>query len=196
MNQQSKVIVVFGKRGSGKSTLAKKLVADRKRLVIYDSLGEYTDGVIFYDFESLLTFFDKTKSKNFRVIYQPKNPLEEFASICLLVVSLEDVCFLVEEVDLYATPTKIDSEFANVIQRGRHFDIDIIGISQRPASVSRLITSQAKDIYTFKMTEPRDIDYLCFTCGADFKVVKDLKPYFYLAYIDGKIVSKENKFLP
>ena len=48
---EKKIILIFGKRGSGKSYLAQKLVEREERLVIFDTLSEYQNGVVFESYE-------------------------------------------------------------------------------------------------------------------------------------------------
>lgn len=187
MDKPEKIIkLIFGKRGCGKSVLAEILCRKCKCLLIYDTLGEYTDGAIIEDLQTLKDFWSKVYRGNFRIIYQPVDPEGDFDSVCRLVYPCEDLTFLVEELDRYSKPLTLTLPFKNIIQRGRHNNIELIGITQRPHGVDKLLTSQAKEMYIFNTTEPRDIDYFKDTIGYPVVVkIADLKEYEYVKYQDG-----------
>jgi len=178
--------LIFGKRGSGKSYLAKKEVQVCKRLLIYDTLGEYTEGVVVESLIELKTFWTKVYAGNFRLIYRPLDPPAEFDVICDLVWELGDMTFLVEEIDCFCSVQSLGPSFKAIIQRGRHKDVTLIGITQRPASVARLLTSQAKEICIFNTNEPRDIKYFSELIGeAIVPKIAALGQYEYVIWRDG-----------
>lgn len=183
---EKKVELIFGKRGSGKSYLAKKKIQQHSRHLIYDTLGEYTDGVVIASLPELSEFWHKVYRRPFRIIYQPLDPEQEFDLICELVWGCENMTFLVEEVDRYARPLAMTLPFKEIIQRGRHRDITFIGVTQRPHGVDKLITSQAKVMYLFNTTEPRDIQYFQDVVGGEvIEKFAELKEYEYVKWQDG-----------
>lgn len=187
MSETEKIIeLIFGKRGSGKSYLAKVMLQQHRRHLVYDTLGEYKDGVIIQSLAELSVFWQKVYRGSFRIIYQPLDPELEFDHICSHVWLCENMTFLVEEVDRYARPLAMSLPFKEIIQRGRHRDITFIGVTQRPHGVDKLITSQAKAMYIFNTTEPRDIKYFQEVVG-DSVIEKfaELKEYEYVKWQDG-----------
>ena len=192
--EEKKVFLILGKRGSGKSYLVKKRLEQFNRFLVFDTLGEYSNGVIFTDKEALFNFWRERLSGDFRLIYQPLQPDEEFAEICDLVYACGNMVFVVEEIDRFSDSTHLPIEFANIVQRGRHANITLIAISQRPYRVNRTLSSQVKEMYTFQQSEPRDIDFLSEFIGQDVDRVRDLPLYSYLHWqADGTIAEgKEN----
>lgn len=178
---ESKVTLILGKRGSGKSFLLKKIIARERRFLIYDTLGEYSDGIIFTDVNELHGFWKNHLFDSFRLIYQPLKPQEEFDKICELSYLCGSMVFAAEEIDTFCKPNDISTDFANIIQRGRHKNIDFYGVSQRPYGINRIVSSQAKRIITFQQSEPRDLDYLSMYIGKELsEQVRDLPQYQFL----------------
>lgn len=188
---EKKVILILGQRGSGKSYLAKDLIKDCKRLIIYDTLGEYNIGICVENLDEFKGFFLKVYPGNFKICYQPVNPINDFDIICDIVYECGDLTLLVEEIDTFCSAQDISDNFANIIQRGRHRNITLIGVSQRPFGIHRLITSQAKIIYSFVHREPRDLDYLKAFIGDEAEKIKDLKQYEFLGWDNGKSLIKK-----
>jgi len=183
---ERKVELIFGKRGSGKSFLAKKLVEKTPRLLIFDTIGEYDNGVVCDSPESLANFWQPYQNKNFRIIYRPLKPQDEIEVIAGLVWSCGEMTLLIEEVDCFCGPQTISDNLAMLIQRGRHKNIELIGVTQRPFGIHRLLTSQAKEIYIFNSNEPRDREYLRSLLGSDIDGKLDaLKQYEYVKWTDG-----------
>ncbi len=188
MSVEKKIILIFGKRGSGKSYLANKLIEPERRLFVFDTLSEYNQGVLFgtEEKDQCLEFWRRVYQKQFRLIYRPINPESEIDEICDLIFVLGNVTFLVEEIDCYCSAYKISPTFAQIIQRGRHKNITLIGITQRPYGIHRLLTSQAKEIYIFNTNEPRDREYLRTLLGQEIEPKLDaLEQYQYIKWSDG-----------
>lgn len=186
---------MLGKRGSGKSFLLKQHLKRCNRFLVYDTIGEYTDGVIFQTGPELFKFWKDHLDGDFRLIYQPLQPEAEFDYICDLVYACGDMVFAAEEIDKFCQSNNISLSFSNIIQRGRHRDITFIGVSQRPFGINRIISSQAKDIYTFQQSEPRDLEYLSMYIGKDLtEKVRELPQYHFLHWqADGQIEIKKNR---
>jgi len=185
---EKKVILILGKRGSGKSYLANKLLESERRFLVFDTLSEYTNGVVFNaeDKEGLDEFWGQVYRTSYRLVYRPLNPDAEIERIADLVYTLGNTTFLVEEIDCYCSPYQISKSFAHIVQRGRHKNITLIGVSQRPYGIHRLLTSQAKEIYVFATNEPRDREYLKNLLGQEIEQKLDaLQQYQYLHWVDG-----------
>jgi len=151
--------------------------------------------VIFYDKVELLEFWKRHYKDRFKIIYQPLNPTEDFDDICDLVFECGNLCFLVEEIDsfLSSNTSGLSNSFLNIIQRGRHKEIELIGISQRPYAIPPIVRSQCKELYSFCQKEPRDLEYLRGFIGNEAEQVKDLKNYEFIIWKNGKIDKSKTK---
>ena len=186
---EKKVILIIGKRGSGKSYLTRKMVANHRRLLTYDIMSEYTDGVVFGT-ETILAFrkfWLHIYKDDFRLIYQPVQPKKEIEDLARLVFALGNMTFVVEEIDSICTAYDLPESFSRLIARGRHRNITLIGVTPAPFGIHRDLTRQAKEIYVFNTREPRDRDYLRNLLGQEIESKLDqLKKYEYVKWADGK----------
>jgi len=182
----STISVTFGKRGSGKTVKARNCVRGHDRVLFYDTLGhDYTDGVICESLDQLKEFWLKVYRGPFRIIYRPIDPEGDFAEVCGLVYAAGDMAFVVEEVDMFFRGDVPCAEFRHIIQRGRHENIELIGVTQRPKGFGRLFTSQVETFYIFKATEPVDIEYFRDRCGQQVAdLLPTLEPFHYVRYSD------------
>lgn len=154
--------------------------------MIFDTLGhDYGDGVIFYDLAELKRFWAKVYRQNFRLIYRPLDPVSEFEEVCELVYKCGDLYFVAEELDLFAAPQKLSTQFRQIVTRGRHEDIHFIGVTQRPFGIDRIFTAMASEVYVFKTDEPRDRQYLSERLGSEIVGKLDgLQEYEYVHWAD------------
>lgn len=189
MSVEKKIILIIGKRGSGKSYLANKMIINDRRLLIYDIMSEYTNGVVFgtetqMDFRQ---FWFRVYKNNFRLIYRPIQPKIEIEVLANAVFALGNLTFVVEEVDSICTAYDLPETFSKIIARGRHRNITLIGVTPAPFGIHRDLTRQAKEIYVFNTKEPRDRDYLRNLLGQEIEAKLDaLEQYQYVKWEDGK----------
>lgn len=150
---------IAGKKGFGKTQFVRrKIIPSKKRVIVLDSLGfEYpylTTETIFDFSETLAKNF---KNDFFRITYNPfDDHQKEFFQMSL---HFFDVLLIIEEADLYCSPSSIDESLDRLIRYGRHRKIDLCFVSRRPAEVHRNVTAQADEIISFRQTEPRDLEY-------------------------------------
>jgi len=188
-NTEKKIILIIGKRGSGKSYLAQRMIVKDRRLLIYDIMSEYTDGVVFgtETQSEFRRFWFTTYKKDFRLIYRPIQPKKEIEDLARLVFALGHMTFLVEEIDSICTAYDLPETFSRLIARGRHQNITLIGVTPAPFGIHRDLTRQAKEIYVFNTKEPRDRDYLRNLLGQEIEAKLDaLEQFQYVKWEDGK----------
>jgi len=188
MTDEKKVILVIGKRGCGKSYLVKKMIAAERRLFVWDLMSEYNLGVTFgpENMREFTWFWQKFYKRDFRIVYRPIRPQAEIVQIADLVYELGGLTFVVEEIDAICTSYSMPEEFSSIIQRGRHKDIRLIGVTPAPFGIHRDLTRQAKEIYVFNTNEPKDITYLKDLLGSEIESkIAALELYQYVKWTDG-----------
>ena len=165
---------------------ATNLVKNRPRVLFYDTLGhDYTDGVVVYSLAELKKFWKKVYRNSFRIIFRGLDHDADFPQVCKLVAACGDMSFTVEELDLFFSGGKPCSEFNDLIFRGRHYGVELIGVTQRPRGFGRGITAMAKEFFIFSTREPDDLKYFSDRLGSEVvESIQTLPQYHYLEYLD------------
>ncbi|MFQ5638672.1 MAG: hypothetical protein ACE5IR_11835 [bacterium] len=171
------IFLILGKNQSGKSTfLREKVVQCLSRTVIIDTVDEYSP----YDFghsqagiDDLLGFgtvvvdtfadfkrayLENWRYKQFRIICKFK---EDDAELILPVVHRAGYTSLViEEIDLLGTNNlSKKSALFKLFTKNQHCKVNIFGTTQRPAEISKTLTSQSHILISFRQDEKVDLDY-------------------------------------
>lgn len=179
--------LIVGKTGSGKTCKAVKLIAEHRRIIMFDTQGkDYTDGVMFYNMHELKKFWLKVYRGSFRLIYRPLDPMAEFEEICRLAFLCGNMTIVAEELPSLCDSRGINLELRRCIFRGRMNDLIFIGLMQRPIGIHRDITSQASEIYIFTIDEPGDVKYFQNRIGSNIEEkIRRLETYQYLHWRAG-----------
>lgn len=176
----SQVVCIFGRRGSGKSTLARSLVAGCTRLIVFNTLGEaeHNDlGLVFTEPQKLFDYV--SRSVQFRAVADFQDDTL-FPWTVKLAEAVENCTLMVDELDRHANPRQIPPELDNCVRYGRHWGVSLLAISRRPAEIPRIVTSQAEVIHTFRLNEPRDVQYVRQFVGDE--AFTDLGEHEHLSY--------------
>jgi hypothetical protein len=181
------IITVLGQSGSGKSSWVQARLASLPRFILWDTLGEYVGFTVCESRAELYKHITKRSTGLFQVIYNgtDENEEESMDWICQLVEQIENLCFIVEEVDQYASPGVIPAGLRSLLKRGRHRGISMVFVTRRPAEVNRLITAQSKRFVLFRVVEPNDLRYLRTFVGDHALTLPDLPELSFLDWQQG-----------
>jgi hypothetical protein len=186
MTDEAVIKIVFGKRGSGKTCKAANLVKTTSRVLFYDTLGhDYKNGVVFLDLAKLKAYWRTVYQKNFRLIYRPDDPERDFPEVCRLVAACQRLTVVVEELDLFFSGGRCCDEFTHLIFRGRHYGVELVGVTQRPRGFGRGLTAMAKEFFIFSTREPDDVKYFRDRLGDEVaEKIQQLDQFNYVEYLD------------
>lgn len=197
-------IGVWGASGSGKSSYVKKLVRTRKRLIIFDPLAEYAGSLpnirnIGHNGPDALDKVRLSMAQNwpgFRIAYVPPAGREAVALSALsrLLMAAQKpfkdgqrgalpITLVVEEMNLsfpVSGGVQKSPGFAEICSRGRHYGIEIIGLSQRIAEVATRFRNNCDETVVLRQKGPRDIDAATQEIGGDRAAVTALQNLQYL----------------
>jgi len=177
---KNEIVFVSGQRGSGKSYWVKSFVRGLPRYLLYDALGEYEGATRFTEIGGLLEFSKANQQGGFfEAIFDPLEH-DDFPLFCRVALALGNLYVVIEELDLFATPYVSPLELQKLFKYGRHYGINVIGVSRRPSEVSRLFTSQATRFILFRQIEPRDVTYFRSVIGPQADRLPDLPQFCFL----------------
>ncbi|PRZ47999.1 zonular occludens toxin domain-containing protein [Tritonibacter scottomollicae] len=194
---------VWGRSGSGKSSYVKRMLKGRSRLVVFDPLAEYGEALRIPTVEHRASnSLDEVRQamvanwQGFRVAYVPPAGREAAAlsALCKLLMAAQKpfkdgkrgakmMTLVVEEMNLsfpVAGGAQKCPGFADVCSRGRHFGIEIIGVSQRIAEVATRFRNNCTETVVLAQKGPRDIDAAAQELGADRAAVTGLANLDYI----------------
>lgn len=198
---------VCGVTGCGKTYLVKRLIKDDTRLVIYDSKrGEYGDQGICFDgrqpdgYTQFVKYWERHHQDRFRLVYMPDDiySLDEFDAVCRLAYALGQLTLVAEEIMTYTTSHALKRAdkgqgFKRLLTAGRSKNISTYLLTQRPFSIPREVTSQARTAYLFRTHEQSDINYIKQTFGADAaEQVASLTGYDHIEWNNDGTIQRSN----
>lgn len=177
--------LVYGQTGMGKTVWTKQHLKKQKRVICLDPIEEY-EGTRFEDLEKLLDFTEK-----YRSFYCCYSVVPDFGLLCQVALAVGN-CVLVVEESQRVVPPRLNppGAFEDVIYRGRHSQVSVILISQRPTTLHIAARSQWTRLISFRQTEPADANWIKQTSGFDLPL-KDLGPLQYYDVSPGAYEKKE-----
>lgn len=207
---EAEFIGIYGRRGSGKSTRAKAMIVNRKRVVVFDTLGEYAREL---GYERCTTVGDVREamiagwSKGYRIAFVPSSDLPKaFHNLASFLWQSRQryegrreadlLTVVVEEANLAIPNSRMaagqDAAMRLALQ-GRHRGIGGILVSQRPALVNADIRTQCTGVYFFGLTDPLDVQAVDRLCGRGWGAkAQALVPHAYLHWENGTIRQGKN----
>lgn len=154
---------MLGVTGSGKSTKARELLNSFQRAFVvlpgedpaFEDYGRQA--------ETLPQIAAWSGASSFRIRYVSEHPLA-FEWICRLAWERQNCVVMVDEIHNFVPNIHggIPPWFKKIVLRGRHRNVSIIGISQRPANVHNDFLSEAaaQQLFVFRLAFPTDLDAL------------------------------------
>lgn len=173
-------VFVVGVSGMGKSAWIKSYLKRVSRVVMFDAVGELSDGMLVTTNAS--HFAELVEARENRVSLQSES-LDDFDWFCRVVYADEVINYLVviDEVNLYCSANKLSEPFRRVITYGRKYGLGLLTACQRPVEIDHHLAGQANIYVCFGMHDPNDIKPIrTYIPGAD--EIIDLPPFSWLYY--------------
>ena len=192
---------IFGASGSGKSTYVKGAIGKRARVVVFDPLQEYAAKTTAHTVDQVRSQM-RADWTGFRIAFVPKAGQEPRAlsQLCKFLITAQGrfiagysdkrLTLVVEEMNLAFPVHGGDDKcpgFAEVCSRGRHFGIDVFGVSQRIAEVGTRFRGNLSEIVILRQQGARDLNTAVQESGAAVQDVRALKNYQYLTVQGGDV---------
>lgn len=210
MIKDAKIIGIWGGRGSGKSTRAKSMTRDCRRVIVVDPLADWGGrGSGFVTVDSLPKLYKHLRDnwgRGFRVVYLigQGNPVAELAALskALFVIQrpykdgkdARKITLVVDEMSISVPNRQLigdERQFLNLCNLGRHWGVEIIGISQRMAQVHMDFRGNTSEDYYFRLGDAVDSGRALQRIGREHKAaLASLKTHEYLFFASGQGVIK------
>lgn len=216
MSQDAIMRAVYGCRGMGKSTQVKELVKGQDRVIVLDPMGEYAHlpGFSAVAWSEIPAVLQKPK---FRISYKPLRGAAPQAlhHICAKLLEQQEpyldwmargrpgnppqkqIELVIEEMSLSYPVEKLPADLwgmTEICERGRHAGIDVIGTTQRPASVSTKFRGNVEETFCFHLDLANDVDGVCTFIGREHRdTIRNLQPHEYLHKTLAGVEVKKNK---
>jgi chromosomal replication initiation ATPase DnaA len=185
INPYYDIIFLTGMMGTGKSYFTEKMfLTGVKRKVVYDRNWEHGDkGFIVHTVSEIRKawLFDGLTS----IIFQPYTFTdEEFDQLSKFIRTLDNLLFMVEEVEFHAHARGYTSQaFREIVNRGRHQGIGLIVTARRPHLIHKDIRGNITYMVVFQMQEEDDVKYVSRWIGVSEEAIKTLPEYHSFLYI-------------
>ncbi len=213
MRKDAKKIGVWGGTGSGKSTRVKEIIADNDRVIVIDPIGDYQHEKGFKKFKTLRGLYMAIRAgwnSGFRLVLivqrgdDPAAVLEELAEGLFVIQKRykdnqcdKGITLVVEEMSLcYPERTIRQSErsFLELVNLGRHYGVEIIGVSQRIAEVKKNFVGNCTEHYFLRLGSAADRNAVTGIIGTEHKqALIGLQTHEYLHFEQGKVTKGRNK---
>lgn len=168
--------LVCGSRGSGKSGWTRQQCEGAERLLVWDSVGEWSrDGIVTpVDTITELQLLIKADAANpgpFRYGYTGpirvewkedgrSRSVEYFPPFCKLAFVWMKAAprgvLVVEELSDVTSPGKAPQGWGEIVRKGRHYSGSIYGLTQRPAESDKTLAGNADVIHCGRLSFPTD----------------------------------------
>ena len=185
---------IFGKSGTGKSTFFDRMTINRDRYILLDKDDDRREILKSLNLQEVKTINElqhllhENYSKGFRYWYKPtsgNDQVKELSDLSLLIYNFQEqvqskygtnlmkrLTFGVDEL-AFAYPnhkiSKEENNFLEIVNTGRNKNVELIGASQRPASVNVDFSAQCDVRIFFRLDWKNDQEYLVKTYGSEFR---------------------------
>lgn len=156
---------ILGVTRSGKSYLTESIIYHLSetcnRIIIIDDLNQIDiEGfTVCYSLQDFI--YNLINQYDFHLIVHLHDD-SEYYDIFALIWRLNNLILVIDELSLFCDPFNLPESLRHLTQRGRLKNISLIWNTQRPANISRNISSQNEFIISFVLYEMSDLKYFYF----------------------------------
>ena len=191
------IILIVGQKGCGKSALIKmEKLKEFDRVVVIDHREEYA-GCRCVDIKNLRHLAGHIKNKRIFRVRVGRNFEDDFNDLMDFCYAVGDMTIIIEEIPrvIPLSNEKLDGPIGDIIFRGRHQNINVIGICQRASMININLRSQADIFCSFRQTEREDVKKVCDLANIDEEELRSLPVGEYFEVTFSGVRRKEVKRL-
>lgn len=182
-------VLVCGSRGSGKSGWTRQQCEGAERLLVWDSVGEWSRDRLVTPVRSLqqlhqLITADLASPGAFRYGYTGPVNAKTFNTFCKLAFvwmkAAPGGVLVVEELADVSSPGKAPQGWGEIVRKGRHYSGRIYGLTQRPAESDKTLAGNADVIHCGRLSFPTDRKTLAEYLDVDVEQITALPSLHYI----------------
>lgn len=161
MSLEREIILVYGMTGMGKTRWTRAFLKQQSRVLVMDTQVEH-DGILFGDMGDMIEHVMRYRTFRARTEF-----VDDFSLLCSVAYAAGRCWLVIEETQRILPSSRMEppASFLDVIYRGRHKQVNVLMVSQRPSTVHIAARSQWSRIITFRQTEPADVDWITNVSG-------------------------------
>lgn len=175
-------VVFVGRTGSGKTYLARALLADVKRLFVFDAKGTLAKeewALTEYDESAVKDYYDVQTEFRVRI----PTPIDgDWQPYLWDAYNVRNCTVYIDEVYGVESGTKPTEAMRAVITRGRELGIGVWSATQRPSYIPLIILSEADWIFEFQLRMLDDRKRIASLIGREG--LRELKNHQFIAFND------------
>lgn len=153
----NQITLIIGRKGTGKTYFVQNSLTEIQPFILVDSLSEYEGFTVYETFDD---FLNEIETNGVASCITRFTTDAENEALFDFAFSFSPHTLVIEEINKYCSSAWASDELIRLIRYGRHRQINIVGVTQRPYDLPKLLTSQVDVWELFQIVEPRDIDYL------------------------------------
>ena len=190
-------VLVTGSTGSGKTVWTRQQVRACRRLLVWDSLGEWSRLGLVQPVDRLAQLQEHVRqalqgrAAPHKLGYTGPGSGKHFEAFCRLAwvwLRIAPGGLVVEELADVTTPGRAPAAWGEIVRKGRHCQAQVYAITQRPAESDKTILSNAAAVHCGMMAYPRDRAYMAEVLDVPQKDVAALAP---LQWIERDMRTRE-----
>lgn len=203
--EDAECISIFGRRGVGKTTLTMRLIRDARRVVVYDTMDQYSrlskGFVRCTDLAAVRDALIANWRTGYRIAYVTKgdHPRMLHGLTSLLWAAQErasaKVKLVVEEMSKSYPVRQLPAVLTGMpqaVDQGRHRGIEIIATTQWPSLISLEYRMNCAETYVFSLGRATKLSDLRKIDEEYAPEIRKLKPHTYLRFTDDKVTKGRN----
>lgn len=173
--------VVTGASRSGKTAYTVQRVAGERRVLVWDSLGEWGDRFNCRRVKTLveLRALVKPGAPVARLAYFRPGMAADFDAFCRLAwvwLRVARGALVVEELASVTTPGKAPAAWGDIVRAGLRYGPNIYALTQRPSESDKTCMGNATVIHAHAMARAGDRRYMAAELDCDPAALAELRP--------------------
>ncbi len=174
--------VVAGASRTGKTTWVAERVRHARRLLVWDSVGEWADR---FGCERVTSIHELARGifRRARIAFDVPASQENFAAFCRLAwifIRARQGTLVVEELADVTSPGKAPVYWGEVVRKGLRYGPEIYALTQRPSESDKTVMGNASILHVHQMAREEDVRYMARELRCDVQLVDALAPFAWI----------------